>query len=332
MCNFLLILNMLYLSFPLIKLLIIFGIINTYSSEKNIDTYNKNLEYETTASSNKVVKKISRFFDKFYSLDISTRVFRVSSIYPFHCELDGSTTIRISFFQIFKQSKVFKHNFVFELNFLKAKDLGGRGFDFLERKLGNNIILDNWNENNNSKKITNGSYFFSLLNKTAIFFSIGFEGNGIYNKLFNSKITKSGFGIRIPLWCDGLFGLVKNLNLDSTKNFKITKESGCNKWKKLCSKKPGWGFFGNITLYFKPFIYEFDNGFRIDLTWETCVNDYRYTFYKIKKSKNENNIAIYNIANKSKSVNCFRSFLIFIENLFILRTKLEVGFNIAKLI
>ena len=106
---------MFYLSFPLIKLLIIFGIINTYSSEKNIDTYNKNLEYETTTS-NKVVKKISRFFDVFYSFDISTRIFRLSSIYPFHCELDGSTTFRISFFQIFKNNKVLKHNFVFEFN------------------------------------------------------------------------------------------------------------------------------------------------------------------------------------------------------------------------
>ena len=260
---------MLSFRFLLIKTLFVLKIINIYSEETDVNNYNKNLEYETTTS-NKVVKKISRFFDIFYSFDISTRILRLSSIYPFHCELDGSTTFRISFFQIFKNNKVLKHNFVFEFNFLKAKDLGGRGFDFIERKLGSNILLSKWDEDDKSKKICTGSYFFSLLNKMAIFFSIGLEGNGIYNKLFKTTITKSG-------------------------------------------------------------IYEFDNGFRIDITWETCVNDFRYTFYKIKKSKDDNGLPVYNIANKSKSVNCFRSFLIFLENIFILRTKLEIGFNIAKL-
>ena len=321
---------MLSFRFLLIKTLFVLKIINIYSEETDVNNYNKNLEYETTTS-NKVVKKISRFFDVFYSFDISTRIFRLSSIYPFHCELDGSTTFRISFFQIFKNNKVLKHNFVFEFNFLKAKDLGGRGFDFIERKLGSNILLSKWDEDDKSKKICTGSYFFSLLNKIAIFFSIGLEGNGIYNKLFKTTITKSGFGIRIPIWCDGPFTLVKNLNLEANNTQPILKEKGCDKWKKLGEKKPVAGFLGNITFYFKPFIYEFDNGFRIDITWETCVNDFRYTFYKIKKSKDNNGLPVYNIANKSKSVNCFRSFLIFLENIFVLRTKLEIGFNIAKL-
>ena len=294
--------------------------------------YNNKLDYDELKSSNKVVRNISKFFDFFYSFDISTRVSRVSSIYPFFWELDGSTTLRISFFKIFKKSKYLKHNFVFEVNFLKAKDLGGRGFDFLERKLGSNIKLNNWDEENKSKNFANGSYFFSILKKTAIFFSLGIEGNGFYNKLFKTEVFRSGFGIRIPLWCGGPFTLVKNLNLDYTNLKTITKEYKCQKWKNLNEKKPISGFLGNITLYIKPFIYEFDNGFRIDITWETCVNDYRYATYKIKKSKNKDgNISIFNIAKRSTKVNCFKKFLIVIENIFILKTKLEIGFNLAKL-
>ena len=101
---------MLSFRFLLIKTIFVLKIINIYSEETDVNNYNKNLKYETKTSNN-VVKKISRFFDIFYSFDISTRILRLSSIYPFHCELDGSTTFRISFFQIFKNNKV--SNFLF---------------------------------------------------------------------------------------------------------------------------------------------------------------------------------------------------------------------------
>ena len=293
-------------------------------------------ENENVKSSTYFCRSITRHLEKFFSLfnnfDISTRVSRISNYHPFYWELDGSTTFRISFLKIFKNKKILNHNLIFELNLSKVKDLGGRGYDFLERRLGKNIILENKDEDNKDKKFANGAYFFSLLNKTVLFFSVGLEGKGIYNTLFNTEFVKSGFGIRFPIWCSGIFGLVNNLECNAD-GYKNKKDKGCKKWTNLGQKKPLQGILYNITLYIKPFIYEFDNGFRIDLTWENSINDYRYVFYEIKKGHdNEENISYFNIYNTKKDKNCFLRTIKFFKNILFLKLKLEIGFNIAKLI
>lgn len=293
-------------------------------------------ENENVKSSTYFCRSITRHLEKFFSLfnnfDISTRVSRISNYHPFYWELDGSTTFRISFLKIFKNKKILNHNLIFELNLSKVKDLGGRGYDFLERRLGKNIILENKDEDNKDKKFANGAYFFSLLNKTVLFFSVGLEGKGIYNTLFNTDFVKSGFGIRFPIWCSGIFGLVNNLECNAD-GYKNKKDKGCKKWTNLGQKKPLQGILYNITLYIKPFIYEFDNGFRIDLTWENSINDYRYVFYEIKKGHNdEENISYFNIYNTKKDKNCFFRTIKFFKNTFFLKLKLEIGFNITKLI
>ena len=300
------------------------------------DNINNSSELRNVSKSKKigspVVNALSRFFGFFYNFDISIRVSRIKSIYPFFWDKDGSLTLRFSFVRLFKKNAVLRHNLIFELNFLRACDLGGRGFDFLVRKFGSNILLDSENDNESSKKFAHGSYFFSILNKTAIFFSIGFEGDGIYHKIFKTDFTKCGFGFRFPIWCGGPFTLVKDLELSYNKTDYV-KESGCKKWKNLGSKKPLEGFVYNILFYFKPFIYEFDNGFRIDITWETCINDYRYVFYKVKKTKNvDRNVSVYNIYSKYNNSSCFRRFLIVLENLFVLKTRIEIGLNLSKFI
>ena len=321
----------------LAKILILSSIFYNYSLEENI--INKDLireENENIKSSTYFCRKITRHFEKFFSLfnnfDISTRISRISNYHPFYWELDGSTTLRISFFKILKNIKPLEHNFIFEINFSKVKDLGGRGYDFLERRLGKNITLKDKNEENKNKKFANGSYFFSLLNKTVVFFSVGLEGKGFYNTLFNTDFIKSGIGLRFPIWCNGIFGLVNNLNCDENGN-NNNKDKGCKKWTNLGQKQPLQGILYNITLYLKPFIYEFDNGFRIDLTWENNINDYRYVFYEIKKGKNTDaNVNIFNIYNTKKDNNCFFNTLKFFKNIFFLKLKLEIGFNITKLI
>lgn len=317
--------------FVLIPLTTIYNININFSEDNNINQHTNDVS-NTEKTGKHIVNGLAKFFGLFYNFDISIRATRLQCFYPFYFGKDGSITLRFSFFRIFKNNRLLRNNFIFELNFLKTRDLGGRGLDFLVRKFGDNILLTNWNENNKSKMFASGSYFFSMLDKTAIFFSIGLEGSGLYNKIFKTNFVKSGFGIRFPLWCSGPFTLVKNLNLDYN-NENYDKEKGCIKWKNLGSKKPLEGFLFNIIFYFKPFIYEFDNGFRIDITWETSINDYRYAFYKIKKNNNtEKNIQVYNIADKVKNVNCFRGFLIVLENIIILKTKCEIGINLSKFI
>ena len=321
----------------LAKILILSSIFNNYSIEQDDFNYNLTREdEENIKSSTYFCRKITRGFEKFFSLfnnfDISTRITRISNYSPFYIELDGSTTFRVSFFKILKTIKPLEHNMVFEINFFKVRDLGGRGLDFLERRLGNNIILNNKNEDNKNKKFANGAYFFSLLNKTVLFFSVGFEGKGLYNTLFNTNFIKSGFGIRFPIWCSGIFGLVNDLECNEEGN-KYPKDKGCKKWTNLNKKHPLQGILYNIQLYVKPFIYEFDNGFRIDLTWENSINDFRYVFYEIKKGyNNEEKIAIYNIYNTKNDKNCCLRTLKFFKNIFFLKLKLEIGFNITKLI
>ena len=321
----------------LANILLLSSISKDYSVEQ--DNININLvreEEEDIKSSTYFCRKVTRGFEKFFSLfnnfDISTRISRISNYHPFYWELDGSTTFRISFFKILKTIKPLEHNFIFEINFLKVRDLGGRGFDFLERRLGQNIILNNKDEDNKDKKFANGGYLFSLLNKTVVFFSVGLEGKGLYNFLFNTNFIKSGLGIRFPIWCSGIFGLVNNLECNEN-GIKNKKDKGCKKWTNLGQKKPLQGILYNIQFYIKPFIYEFDNGFRIDLTWENCINDYRYVFYEIKKGFNDGEkIAIYNIYNTKKDKNCFLRTIKFFKNTFFLKLKLEIGFNITKLI
>jgi len=321
----------------LAKILILSSISYNYSIEeyninkKLIREDNENIK-SSTYFCRGVTKHLEKFFSLFNNFDISTRVSRISNYHPFYWNMDGSTTLRISFFKILKNIDYLEHNFIFEINFSKVRDLGGRGFDFLERRLGKNIILENKNEDNKDKKFANGSYFFSLLNKTVVFFSVGLEGKGFYNILFNTNFLKSGFGLRFPIWCSGIFGLVNNLNCDEN-GYQNKKDKGCKKWTNLGQKKPLQGIFYNITLYIKPFIYEFDNGFRIDLTWESSINDYRYVFYEIKKGINtEANMNIYNIYNTKKDKNCFLRTIKFFKNMLFLKLKLEIGFNIKKLI
>ena len=300
-------------------------------NDKNDDTDDDENSRSTTYFCRQLTNNISKIFSYFNNIDISTRITRIASYNPFFWELDGSTTFRVSFFKLFKGNKLLEHNFIFELNFNKIRDLGGRGFDFLERRLGKNIILDDKDDDDENKRFANGSYFFGLLNKTIIMFSVGVEGRGFYNKLFGTRFIRSGFGVRFPIWSSGIFGLVNNLKIDKDKS--EPKDKGCKKWSNLGDKSPLQGIFYNITLYAKPFIYEFDNGFRVDITWENSINDYRYMFYEIKKGKNiDKDVSIFNIYNSKKDRNCFFRTVSFFRNIVFLKLKLEIGFNLTKLI
>ena len=301
------------------------------SISRNYSKDNENTKTSTYFCTS-LTKNVIKFFSYFNNFDISTRISRVSSLKPFYWELDGATTFRISFFKIFKHHRFLENNFIFEINFNKIRDLGGRGFDFLERRLGKNIILNDKDEKNDDKQFASGAYFFGLLNKNIMFFSVGVESNLIYKNIFNTNFIKSGFGLRFPIWSSGIFGLVNNLNVNKT-GAQNDKDKGCKKWSNLSEKQPLQGILYNIIFYVKPLIYEFDNGFRIDITWENCINDYRYMFYEIHKSKNsKNNISVFNIYNTKKDRNCFFRTISYFKNIILLKFKLEIGFNITKLI